>query len=208
MTELHAVPEPSEEQLSLLEDDPDADLEQTAEEPAPTTTTTGWRARSACNGLDPAIFFPEIEEGGDNHGAEAKAVCATCPVVETCLVDAIESGQDVGIWGGTGESLRRWLARAWRAGGETWTAALDAHLATLHGEHRPVVDRNGKGATHGLRSTYNRGCRCRACRASVALVFDRVEPLAGPAVAAGGDDAGVEWRPLSALLNPFDERTA
>ena len=24
--------------------------------------------------------------------------------------------------------------------------------------------RNGPGATHGLRATYNRGCRCVACR--------------------------------------------
>lgn len=27
-----------------------------------------------------------------------------------------------------------------------------------------VLNRNGPGATHGLRVTYNRGCRCRPCR--------------------------------------------
>jgi WhiB family redox-sensing transcriptional regulator len=53
---------------------------------------------------------------------EAKAVCRRCPVVDTCLTWALESGQDAGVWGGLSEDERRALkrrnarARAARAG--------------------------------------------------------------------------------------------
>ena len=34
-----------------------------------------------------------------------------CPVVDTCLKWAIETGQDAGVWGGLGEDERRALKR-------------------------------------------------------------------------------------------------
>ena len=40
-----------------------------------------WRQKGACRGLDPAIFYPVSEE----DAAEAKSVCAKCPVREPCL---------------------------------------------------------------------------------------------------------------------------
>ena len=53
---------------------------------------------------------------------EAKAVCRRCPVIDSCLAWALESGQDAGVWGGLSEDERRALkrrnarARAARAG--------------------------------------------------------------------------------------------
>lgn len=48
-----------------------------------------WQTKAACRGMDPNIFMP-LETGGSitlevrDHNARAKAICATCPVVEQC----------------------------------------------------------------------------------------------------------------------------
>ncbi|MER7029307.1 WhiB family transcriptional regulator [Streptomyces ramulosus] len=60
--------------------------------------TSNWRARGACRGEDPDLFFPV---GKNRHQvAQAKAVCARCPVSATCLAWALETCQADGIWGG------------------------------------------------------------------------------------------------------------
>ena len=80
-----------------------------------------WRDRAACLEADPELFFPIGNTGpAIAQIEEAKAVCRTCPVIETCLKWAIETGQDAGVWGGLSEDERRALkrrnARARRAG--------------------------------------------------------------------------------------------
>ncbi|MGK5497294.1 WhiB family transcriptional regulator [Streptomyces sp. URMC 125] len=73
---------------------------------------TDWRQRAACKNEEPELFFPvgttgpallEIEE--------AKSVCRRCPVMETCLAWALETGQDFGVWGGLSEDERRAMKR-------------------------------------------------------------------------------------------------
>jgi WhiB family transcriptional regulator, redox-sensing transcriptional regulator len=57
---------------------------------------TGWRARAACRGTNPALFF-------DLHPdavAAAKAVCADCPVRQECATHALAAGEEFGVWGG------------------------------------------------------------------------------------------------------------
>jgi WhiB family redox-sensing transcriptional regulator len=66
-----------------------------------------WRQRGACNGLDPAIFFPESEDDCD----EAKGICAECPVRVACLEHALASREKDGVWGGTTEKERRRIIR-------------------------------------------------------------------------------------------------
>lgn len=80
-----------------------------------------WRHRAACLDEDPELFFPIGNTGPALHQIEqAKAVCHRCPVIQTCLKWALESGQDAGIWGGLSEderrALRRRTARQRRAG--------------------------------------------------------------------------------------------
>lgn len=66
-----------------------------------------WRARAACLGADPNLFFPEP----NHHGLQAKAVCSTCPVRVECLEYAM-AHKAYGVWGGTSERERRTLRRA------------------------------------------------------------------------------------------------
>ena len=71
-----------------------------------------WRHRAACLEEDPELFFPIGNTGPALvQIEEAKAVCAGCPVRETCLTWALESGQDSGVWGGMSEDERRALKR-------------------------------------------------------------------------------------------------
>lgn len=45
------------------------------------TPSLGWMDRMACRDADPEIFFHE----GIGNVAEAKAICARCPVRPACL---------------------------------------------------------------------------------------------------------------------------
>jgi WhiB family redox-sensing transcriptional regulator len=71
-----------------------------------------WRHRAACLQEDPELFFPIGVSGPALiQAGQAKAVCAGCPVRETCLDWALETGQDSGVWGGMSEDERRALKR-------------------------------------------------------------------------------------------------
>src|SRR5215212_112444 len=71
-----------------------------------------WRHRAACLDEDPELFFPIGNTGPALlQIEEAKAVCRRCPVMDTCLKWALESGQDAGVWGGLSEDERRALKR-------------------------------------------------------------------------------------------------
>ena len=68
-----------------------------------------WRSRAACTGIDSEIFYPASEDEAD--AAEAKAVCAACPVQVMCLEHALSSREREGVWGGTTERERRRILR-------------------------------------------------------------------------------------------------
>src|SRR5690625_7225018 len=83
-----------------------------------------WRSQAACLDEDPELFFPIGNTGPALMQIdEAKAQCQRCPVMETCLKWALETGQGAGVWGGLSEDERRALqrrrARARRAASET-----------------------------------------------------------------------------------------
>jgi WhiB family redox-sensing transcriptional regulator len=71
-----------------------------------------WRHHAACREVDPELFFPIGNTGPALlQIEEAKSVCRRCPVVESCLQWAVESGQDAGVWGGMSEDERRTYKR-------------------------------------------------------------------------------------------------
>ncbi|WP_031016800.1 WhiB family transcriptional regulator [Streptomyces sp. NRRL S-1314] len=71
-----------------------------------------WRHGAACRTEDPELFFPIGTSGPSLLQTEqAKAVCRRCPVRKQCLEWALETGQSIGVWGGTSETERRALKR-------------------------------------------------------------------------------------------------
>ncbi|WP_329131274.1 WhiB family transcriptional regulator [Streptomyces sp. NBC_00670] len=71
-----------------------------------------WRERAACRTEDPDLFFPVGTTGPALlQIEEAKSVCRGCPVRDACLEWALETGQNIGVWGGTTEMERRALKR-------------------------------------------------------------------------------------------------
>lgn len=75
-----------------------------------------WMRRAACADTDPELFFPVSNEGpGATQRAEAKRVCAGCPVRAECLEYALESKQRSGVWGGLDERERATLHRGRRS---------------------------------------------------------------------------------------------
>jgi WhiB family transcriptional regulator, redox-sensing transcriptional regulator len=71
------------------------------------TASLAWRARAACRGVDPDIFYPL----DDDDAEDAKAVCAQCPVQQACLEWALTNRERDGVWGGATERERRRIIR-------------------------------------------------------------------------------------------------
>lgn len=79
-----------------------------------------WMEDGKCRGLDPRTFFPSNSNG---EVTAAKRVCKgtgpddpVCPVMDECLVYAMDFDERFGVWGGTSERERRRLRRTWRKG--------------------------------------------------------------------------------------------
>lgn len=71
---------------------------------------TSWLEHAACcePGVDPELFFPLGESGpAARQIADAKAICAQCPVAAQCRDWALRTGEPDGIWGGTTPEERR-----------------------------------------------------------------------------------------------------
>lgn len=52
--------------------------------------------RLPCRNHDPDLFFAERPE----EVAAAKLVCAGCPIKDRCREEAIQRGEQYGVWGG------------------------------------------------------------------------------------------------------------
>lgn len=80
--------------------------------PLPEPEEARWRPRAACLGADTELFMPWGREGSpgfDRQVAQARQVCAGCPVRWDCLTDALDVGDDHAIRGGTTPGQRRVL---------------------------------------------------------------------------------------------------
>ena len=78
--------------------------------PGPNSDFWDWQMHAACRGLDSGMFFhPEGERGSAKEAREraAKALCATCPVIEQCRTHALKVREPFGVWGGLTESERQ-----------------------------------------------------------------------------------------------------
>lgn len=74
-----------------------------------------WRDHAACLDKDPENWFPvsELESGiALAHIESVKAICSGCPVIDSCLLWALNTQQQFGIWGGTTPKERANLKRS------------------------------------------------------------------------------------------------
>lgn len=164
-----------------------------------------WEADAACAGAS---------DDDGHQGRARKALCAVCPVLVPCLVDDLSrGGVEARVAGGAGGSRRRLLARDfWACGHDPltmcadplcgWCTTLSDHVDRLDAGHLcsgagfaplPVF---GPFATHGLRSTSARGCRCPPCRFSASA--------AGVRLTEAGFDTATFWAQHSPGLDPDD----
>lgn len=83
-----------------------------------------WRDHALCAQVGADVFFPS--KGDEHrHSAQAKAVCARCPVQADCLFEALANREEHGVWGGTSPRQRRAL-RADRGKGR---ALIEEYMA-------------------------------------------------------------------------------
>jgi WhiB family redox-sensing transcriptional regulator len=121
----------------------------------------GWSAKAACLEADPELFFPNGEgKSSWPQIAEAKAVCAACPVRGYCLDFALRTDAQYGIWAGTTPRDRQSIRRAGnycgrqcgRAARPTWQHEIEIGIARHpdHGSEKIDDELAGEcGAIHG-----------------------------------------------------------
>jgi len=79
-------------------------------------TVTDWRELAACRNSDPETFFPVGTTGpAIDMIDKATAICSSCSVQEECLLYALETNQEAGVWGGLPEDDRRRYRKRWLA---------------------------------------------------------------------------------------------
>lgn len=115
-----------------------------------------WRTFAACRaeGIHPDAMFPDSDKV---RIAEARAICAACPVSRTCLRDAVNSGDNQwGIRGGLTPEERRAVKkeinRRLKAAEEQQTDQAEAAKAPRRGPYaslRDLFDANTKRLIHG-----------------------------------------------------------
>jgi len=67
-----------------------------------------WEHDARCRSHDPEIFFvPRVA-----FERRAKTICSRCPVRGECLVTALETRMEFGIWGGLSDKERRKVLRS------------------------------------------------------------------------------------------------
>ena len=77
--------------------------------PQPIAEQWEWQYEGSCRLMDSEMFFhPDGERGPRRRNREnaAKAVCASCPVIQACRAHALAVQEPYGIWGGLSEDDR------------------------------------------------------------------------------------------------------
>lgn len=91
-----------------------------------------WRYEAKCRGVDTEIFYPPRDKDQYADIADAaKAICKgtdgrpPCPVRRECLIDAINTDELHGIWGGLSHRERNAMVRKYTKAGMTLEEWLD-----------------------------------------------------------------------------------
>jgi len=165
-----------------------------------------WMEEAACRGQEDLMLGPEFEDDTSRRSAayfeeeavriaEAKQVCARCPVVTDCLRFALEEEPSDGVWGGLTFDERLLICPICYKSKKHGTDKLgcsqtcsdlraaeyenmaaedewDVHVSPQHwASSVPTMRTNPycrlpRGANHSTGAAYKSGCRCAAARAA------------------------------------------
>lgn len=104
----------------------------------PLYVNSDWTKDAECAKPGAPGMFPS---GLDEYGiAVAKAVCARCPVIEECLREALERGEQHGVWGGLMADERTQVRRN-RVRRDYKAAKRAKQLADLESDAASALDR-------------------------------------------------------------------
>jgi len=96
-------------------------------QPRPIASDWEWQESAACRELPTEMFFYTDGERGPrrkNRENAAKAICASCPVLQACRKQALALAEPYGIWGGlTEEDRLTILNRSEKSASETFSTA-------------------------------------------------------------------------------------
>ena len=146
----------------------------TATSRATTDAAPTWLEYAACAGVDADLFFPV--GNGDSVGeqtADAKRVCAGCPVKSECLDWALETRQYTGVWGGLSERERRGMY-----------PPATSHVDLCMGQQEYIEQRVAQGASHR-----EIGAELGVVHSAVGRAWRFFQSERSDLVAAGGEGA-------------------
>lgn len=140
--------------------------------PSPFHVAPSWEQAAACRDADPELFFPVGTTGPavKRQRAEARAVCAGCPVRLSCLVDGLAESD--GVRAGLDAPERDPLARA-------------------HGVYRTEVTRLDEALHRTAATTDGAGEQLRLASRGLAAEADTTAALA-LSIAAGAEAGEVQ----------------
>ncbi len=88
-----------------------------------------WQEQAVCASVEPDLFYPAPHEHGRRR--QAKALCASCPVVNECLQWALEINDKFAILGGLTAHEREAIKGTAR--GRTSGVCKNGHSFAEHG---------------------------------------------------------------------------
>ncbi|MDR0951102.1 MAG: WhiB family transcriptional regulator [Candidatus Ancillula sp.] len=110
-----------------------------------------WKKKAKCSELDPELFFPiGTSDAAKEQEKKAIDICHSCPVCEECLEKAIADKQEIGVWGGTTEKIRKEmrkdfekkfkLATVGQKLGDNWTKKYSKEIIGNYLVHLPETN--------------------------------------------------------------------
>lgn len=106
-------------------------------------TSPYWHTLAPCATVDPDLWF--ANKGHNDVTAAAKRICGSCRYKAPCLLEALDRGEEYGVFGGLTADERRAL-RAPRALDTTGRARRDAAILAARADglsYRQIADRVG-----------------------------------------------------------------
>ncbi len=167
-----------------------------------------WRENAACLGMTQTIFFPPNRVWDEKHCATARRICASCPVKEPCLAEALKvTTNDDGIFAGTTPRQRNRMRgtthkkkhKACEVCGVHFELGIHwkkccsdrcwrVHEAEYNREWQRANRNNGRPnpiAKHGTVTMVKKGCKCAACTNHRRQLRRKARALAAARAASG-----------------------